>query len=52
MKEKIDPNLVLDIATELISDTPPTTIAGRILRWIKRLNKIKNNLGIKIKNPS
>jgi hypothetical protein len=48
-QEKIDPNLVLDIATELISDKAPTTLVGRILRWIKRLNKLKNNLGIKIK---
>lgn len=50
--EKIDPNLVIDIATELISDKPPKTLVGRIFRWIKRVNKVKNTLGIKIKKPS
>ncbi|MBC7495406.1 MAG: hypothetical protein H7221_10395 [Flavobacterium sp.] len=51
-QEQIDPNLLIDVATELISDKPPKTLAGRILRWIKRLNKIKNSLGIKIKKRS
>jgi hypothetical protein len=49
MKEKIDPNLVIDIATELIPDTPPKTLAGRILRWIKRINRLRNGVGVKIK---
>ena len=47
--KQIDPNLIIDVATELISDKPPTTIVGRILRWMKKLNRLKNNLGIKIK---
>lgn len=47
--KQIDPNLIIDVATRLISDKPPTTIVGRILRWIKKINKLKNNLGIKIK---
>jgi hypothetical protein len=51
-QQQIDPNIIIDVATELISDKPPTTIAGRILRWIKRLNKVKNDLGIKIKKRS
>jgi hypothetical protein len=50
--QQIDPNIIIDVATELISDKPPTTIVGRVLRWIKRLNKVKNDLGIKIKNLS
>jgi hypothetical protein len=52
MKNKIDPNIIIDVATELISDRPPTTLAGRILRWIKRINRAKNQLGVKIKKPS
>lgn len=48
-KEQIDPNIVIDVAVELISDKPPKTLAGRILRWIKKLNRARNNLGINIK---
>ena len=51
-QEQIDPNIIIDVATELISDKPPTTLMGRVLRWIKRLNKVKNELGIKIKKRS
>ena len=47
--KQIDPNLIIDVATGLISDKPPTTIVGRIFRWLKKINKLKNNLGIKIK---
>ena len=50
--QQIDPNIIIDVATELISNKPPTTVVGRILRWIKRLNKVKNDLGIKIKKRS
>jgi hypothetical protein len=49
MKEQIDPNLVIDIATELIPDTPPKTLVDRILRWIKRINRLRNGVGVKIK---
>jgi hypothetical protein len=52
MKGQIDPNLVIDIATELIPDTPPKTLAGRILRWLKRINRVRNGLGINIKKRS
>lgn len=52
MKKQIDPNVVIDVATELISDKPPTTLAGRILRWIKRINRTRNSLGIDIKKRS
>jgi hypothetical protein len=48
-KQRIDQNLIIDIAGELITDTPPTTKAGRILRWIKRLIGIKKSLGLKLK---
>lgn len=48
-KEQIDPNLVIDVVAEIISDKPPTTLAGRILRWIKELNRMRNGIGIKIK---
>lgn len=51
-EQKIDPNVLIDVATELISDKPPTTFVGRILRWVKRLNRVKNDLGIKIKKRS
>lgn len=51
-KEKIDPNLVIDLATSVISDKPPKTLIGRILRWIKRLNKVRNAAGIEIKKPA
>lgn len=51
-QKQIDPNIIIDVATELISDKPPTTLVGRIFRWIKRLNKAKNELGIKIKKRS
>jgi hypothetical protein len=48
-KEQIDPNLILDIAVSVISDKPPTTLVGRILRWIKKLNVLRNGAGVKIK---
>jgi hypothetical protein len=51
-QEQIDPNIIIDVATGLISDKPPKTIVGRILRWIKGINKVKNDLGIKIKKRS
>lgn len=51
-QEKIDPNVIIDLATGLISDKPPTTFFGRVFRWIKRINKVKNDLGIKIKKRS
>jgi hypothetical protein len=45
-KEQIDPNIIIDIASDLISYKEPTTRVGRWLRWVKR-----NNLGVKIKKP-
>lgn len=51
-KETIDPNVLIDVAVSVISDKPPKTLAGRILRWIKRINKIRNGLNIKIKKPA
>ena len=47
--KQVDPNIIIDVATELISDKPPKTLAGRILRWIKKLNRARNTVGIKIK---
>jgi hypothetical protein len=49
MKEKIDPNILIDVAAALISDKEPTTRVGRWLRWIEKLNQIRNNIGLKIK---
>jgi hypothetical protein len=51
-QEQIDPNTIIDVATELISDKPPKTFFGRVFRLIKRINKVKNDLGIKIKKRS
>lgn len=51
-KQNIDPDILVDVAVNVISDKPPKTLVGRILRWIKRINKIRNGLNIKIKkNP-
>ena len=33
-KDQIDPNILVDLAVSVISDKPPTTLAGKILRWI------------------
>ena len=40
---------IITVGAELISDKPPTTTAGKILRWLKRIVKIKNTFNIKIK---
>lgn len=48
-KEQIDPNILVDLAASVISDKPPTTLVGKILRWIKKINKLRNGLSIKIK---
>ena len=48
-KEQIDPNILIDVGVSLISDKPPTTLVGRILRWVKKINLLRNGLNIKIK---
>ena len=48
-KEQIDPNILIDVGVSLISDKPPTTLVGKILRWVKKINKLRNGLSIKIK---
>ena len=48
-KEQIDPNILIDVGVSLISDKPATTLVGRILRWIKKINKLRNGLNVKIK---
>lgn len=48
-KEQIDPNVLIDVGVSLISDKPATTLVGRILRWIKKINLLRNGLNIKIK---
>jgi hypothetical protein len=50
--KQVDPNIIIDVATELISDKPPTTRVGRWLRWIKKLNRARNTIGLKINNKS
>jgi hypothetical protein len=47
--EKIDPNVLIDVAVSAISDKPAKTLVGRILRWIKGVNKVRNEAGIKVK---
>ena len=50
-KEQIDPNILVDLAASAISDKPPTTLVGKILRWIKKINTLRNGLNVKIKQP-
>ena len=50
-KEQIDPNILIDVGVSLISDKPPKTLVGRILRWIKKINTLRNGLNVKIKQP-
>ena len=47
--EQIDIDKLIVIGSELIPNTEPKTTAGKILRWIKKIVKIKNAIGIKIK---
>jgi len=48
-KEQIDPNILIDLGVSLISDKPPKTLFGRIFRWIKKINGVRNTAGVKIK---
>ena len=48
-QKQIDPNILIDIAAGVISDKPAKTLVGRILRWIKKINGVRNSIGIKIK---
>lgn len=48
-ENKIPIDEIITVGTELISDEPPKTIVGKILRWIKRIVRVKNAVGIKIK---
>ena len=48
-KEQIDPHILIDVGVSLISDKPPTTLVGKILRWIKKINTLRNGLNVKIK---
>ena len=48
-KEQIDPNILIDVGVSLISDKPATTLVGKILRWIKKINTLRNGLNVKIK---
>ena len=48
-KEQIDPNILIDVGVSLISDKPPTTLVDKILRWVKKINKLRNGLNVKIK---
>jgi hypothetical protein len=43
-EQKINPEQVIDIAISMISDEPPKTLFGRILRWIKKINQVKKAL--------
>lgn len=48
-KKQIDPNVLIDAGASLISDKPASTLVGRILRWIKKINGVRNSIGVKIK---
>jgi hypothetical protein len=48
-KQNIPIDEILVIGAELISDSEPKTRAGKVLRWVKKLVKIKTSLGINIK---
>ena len=48
-KEQINPNILIDVGVSLISDKPPTTLVGKILRWLKKINTLRNGLNVKIK---
>ena len=48
-KDQIDPNILIDVGVSLISDKPATTLVGKILRWIKKINTLRNGLNVKIK---
>jgi hypothetical protein len=48
-QEQIDPNMLIDAGTSLISDKPAKTLVGKILRWIKKINGFRNSVGVKIK---
>ena len=47
--EKIDIDNLIVAGAEFISDEPPKTLAGKILRWVKKLVRLKTAIGIKIK---
>lgn len=47
--KNIDLDNLIVIGAEFISDSKPKTLAGKILRWVKKLVKLKTMLGIKIK---
>jgi len=46
-KSKFPIDQILTVGTELISDKPPKTLAGKILRWVKRIVRVKNLVGVK-----
>ena len=48
-KQNINVDEILTVGAELISDTPPKTTAGKILRWVKKIIRIKNMLNVKVK---
>ena len=47
--QNINVDEIINTAGELISDSKPKTTAGKILRFIKKIIKIKGLLNIKIK---
>ena len=48
-KEQIDPNILIDAGAFLISDRPAKTLVGKILRWLKKINSLRNGFNLKIK---
>lgn len=47
-KQKIPIDEIISAGGSLISDKPPKTFFGRVLRVLKRLISIKDSAGIKI----
>ena len=49
---KIPIDKIIEAGGELISDSEPKTRAGRWLRWIKKVIRLKSDLNIRIQKPS
>lgn len=45
----IDIENLIVVGAEFISDTEPKTLVGKILRWVKKIVRLKSAIGLKIK---
>jgi len=46
--ENIDLDNLIVVGAELISDKAPKTTVGKVLRWLKKIVRLKTLLNIKI----